>query len=153
MKKLLETLKQKWAEYLLEMIVITAGILGAFGLNSWNQNRLDSKEEQRLLTLIHAEVNNYLWLQERGSERQENVLRSVERLLSAMKSPSDSLDMNQIDQDLYLIYTTRWFIGKTSTNIYDVFSQIDAVAFAEPTLKRASGNLKNHAKPLKYMYG
>jgi hypothetical protein len=37
MKKLIETLKRKWAEYLLEIIVIVVGILVAFALDSWNQ--------------------------------------------------------------------------------------------------------------------
>ena len=51
MKKIIETLKQKWAEYLLEMIVITMGILGAFMLNNWNEER---KNAATLETYLEA---------------------------------------------------------------------------------------------------
>ena len=37
MKKILETLRAKWAEFLLEILVIVVGILVAFILDSWNQ--------------------------------------------------------------------------------------------------------------------
>lgn len=57
MKKLLSTLKQKWAEYLLEMIVITAGILGAFALNNWNESRAQQLRDENVLLEIYSNLN------------------------------------------------------------------------------------------------
>ena len=37
------------------MIVITAGILGAYALNNWNTNRISSANEKSLLNSIHIE--------------------------------------------------------------------------------------------------
>ena len=47
LKTILNTLRNKWAEYLLEMIVIVLGILGAFALDSWNNQRHDKKIEKQ----------------------------------------------------------------------------------------------------------
>ena len=42
MRKILETLKKKWAEYLLEILVIVIGILVAFMLNNWNTSNSEN---------------------------------------------------------------------------------------------------------------
>ena len=49
MKKILETLRLKWAEYLLEILVIMIGILGAFTLNNWNEDRKQEVKDREFL--------------------------------------------------------------------------------------------------------
>lgn len=56
MKRILNTLAQKWPEYLLEILVITIGILGAFALNNWKDNVLRAKETDKIYELIESDL-------------------------------------------------------------------------------------------------
>jgi Family of unknown function (DUF6090) len=58
MKIILDTLKRRWAEYLLEMIVIIFGILGAFMLNSWNEKRNQEILEIQYLGRLATDLTN-----------------------------------------------------------------------------------------------
>jgi len=55
MKKIVELVKQKWAEYLLEIIVIILGILSAFALDNWNEQHKNSIKEKEYLRDVYED--------------------------------------------------------------------------------------------------
>lgn len=50
-----DTLKRKWVEYLFEVVAIIAGLLLAFMLDSWHEERQNRKEEQQILLGLRDE--------------------------------------------------------------------------------------------------
>ena len=56
MKRILETLKQKWPEFLLEILVIMIGILGAYTLNNWSEERKTDSIVKGLACAINSMV-------------------------------------------------------------------------------------------------
>ena len=54
MKKIIEVLRTKWAEYTVEIFVIVFGILIAFSLNTWNESRKLKQLETEALKEIRA---------------------------------------------------------------------------------------------------
>jgi hypothetical protein len=88
MKTILETLKRKWAEYLLEILVITIGILGAFALNSWNENRKEEKLERQFLERLIDDVSKDIVQITRAIEINNSRKASAEFLIQSVNDHS-----------------------------------------------------------------
>jgi type II secretory pathway pseudopilin PulG len=89
MKKLVTTLAQKWPEYLLEILVITIGVLGAFGLNNWNESKQKGAQEQQILRQLLSDYEaNLSQLDQKIAERQSIMTHGL-KVLSYIDAPEN----------------------------------------------------------------
>ena len=98
-----------------EIVLVVLGILIALQINTWNQNRLNAKEEQRILSSISEELQLNKFLFSKGSERQKNRLLAASSLLEEISTGQYVKD--EFDANIKTL-TSRWLSG-TPTSIYD----------------------------------
>jgi hypothetical protein len=103
MKRILKTFSQKWPEYLLEILVITVGILGAFALNNWNEERKSNSSEKRFLINLKSEVMANRHSLENNIVRHKVIHDHVIRFMS-LTGP-DATPINQASFDS-LVYSS-----------------------------------------------
>lgn len=112
---MLAHLKQEWFKYLLEILVITFGILGAFGLNSWNEIRKVKADEslsvERLKEDIESNLHRYEFLKKSYQKRIDKS-DSILRLMATQETIEDRLGIVGI----HLIY---FYLVEADVTTYD----------------------------------
>ena len=104
MKAILETLKHKWAQYLLEIIVIILGILGALALDNWNEDRKDRDREKQLLIDLKNDLEKNITEYDRLKQTREGQIRALEEIITLYAEPKRLLKNSYLDS---LIETAR----------------------------------------------
>lgn len=112
MKKIINHLTSDWYKYLLELIVITAGVIGAFALNNWNENRKYAIEETKILNNLNTEFRENGKSLAQSIERLDVVISALDSVLELMALPNRNISESEFENLLRLTFTTpSWTPG------------------------------------------
>ena len=109
MKRILSTLKDKWPEYLLEILVLIIGVYGAFALDNWNDQRKNFEKERTLLINLKRD---FLLRQKElleFNEARKNAFASISVLNKAIASKGENYSKQKLDSCLVYITNVMTF--------------------------------------------
>lgn len=92
MKQILETLRRKWPEYLLEILVIIIGILAAFALNNWKEQNQQAQIEHSALIDLRQELQINLGKLEYSMGRHEGGIENSKVVLGMAREGKVDLE-------------------------------------------------------------
>jgi len=140
MKRIIETFKQKWPNYILEVIVIACGILLAFGLNNWNDNRKLNIRELETLREVRSDLIQSLD-DIKGDRRSfTQVVKSNEIILHQIEFSLPYHD------SLNLHFSNLWVLATFSINrtTFENFGANDSAPISNDSLRIAISKLYTH---------
>lgn len=142
MKKILTHLANDWYKYLLELIVITAGIIGAFMLNSWNVDNKNRTRELQYLQNIRLDLQKDLELLHELRVFRNKKKEGAQRLIATINN-NDITDLNQFIRDVNTMLYERKF-KPNNTTFLELSSSGNLNIISEDSIKLLMLDLTNN---------
>lgn len=99
MKKILKNFRENWITYGYETLVVVVGILGAFALNNWNENRKTTNLEIEYLKRLYSDIANDTAYYQRRINYADKVIEdhkiTVQNSYLQIKSSKEFSDLCQ----------------------------------------------------------
>jgi hypothetical protein len=83
MQKIIQHLKENWVRHAFETLVVIVGILVAYGLNNWNENRKNKQKAIRYLTEIASDLRTDTSTMNLGIRVIKNFLKNKTAILES----------------------------------------------------------------------
>ena len=151
MKRIIEHLKQNWIKYGFETLVVTVGILAAFGLNNWNEERkLEIQEIQYLKRLKIDLVQDTLYYNKRISDADRALTNNKKAIQMAYKTQHNMKEFQEV-MILHSFHTQHLTLqNDTYTEMTNAGNlniiQNDSLKIATIRLYRASNEAGTHVQ-------
>jgi hypothetical protein len=92
MKKIFKHLGKNWIKYAFETLVVTMGILLAFALNTWNEDRRNEIRERELLIELNENLNSNILEFNDNIRNQRNIISSIDLILYHLENKKNYHD-------------------------------------------------------------
>jgi len=92
MKNFFHHLKESWIRYLIEIVVITIGILAAVGAEDWNNNRKSRETELKVLQDLVEGLKGDLWTLDYNKDVHERAKSSCQVILKSFEEKEEYSD-------------------------------------------------------------
>lgn len=129
MKKIINHLKENWIKYGFETLVVTVGILGAFVLNNWNEERKAKIHERQLLEELIVNLNSNVEEFNQNINVTKSQIEGIDLILDHLENGKpyhDSLDFR------ILLYIEQISL---STSAYETFKSVGLNTIRSEALK------------------
>ena len=134
LKKIIENFKQNWISYGFETFTIIIGILGAFALNNWNENRKQKISDYEFLENLKIEIQLDTTLLK---DKQSNYIQINDRILYTLVLFENSEQISSTEDSIISLALQNL---EVLTPLYKNVSRNDLV-LAEGILNRIDSEL------------